>query len=91
MNLDHYEKALIKEQNNDINILNKYKDTNENEKYNNNEIRRVSNDQDNLIEYYPINQQNSLDIIKQLPLSFKSNREDISNLPKVNFKIIFYN
>jgi hypothetical protein len=89
--LDHYEKALIKEQNNDINILNKYKDTNENEKYNNNEIRRVSNDQDNLIEYYPINQQNSLDIIKQLPLSFKSNREDISNLPKVNFKIIFYN
>jgi hypothetical protein len=91
LNLDHYEKALIKEQNNDINILNKYKDTNENEKYNNNEIRRVSNDQDNLIEYYPINQQNSLDIIKQLPLSFKSNREDISNLPKVNFKIIFYN
>ena len=94
MNLDYYEKALLKEQNEEINIHNKFKEISENEKYNKNRknetiITNKDKDKDNLIENCQINQSNSLDFIKQTPLFYKSFKEDFSNLTKVNLKLIY--
>ncbi len=96
MNLDYYEKALLKEQNEEINIHNKFKEISENEKYNKNRKNETiitnkdkNKDKDNLIENYQINQSNSLDFIKETPLFYKSFKEDFSNLTKVYLKLIY--
>ena len=57
---------------------------------NENEYLKMDHKHDYLMEYYPINKKNSLDLIKKIPNSLKSLGEDYSNanLPKV-FKYFY--
>ena len=83
MNIDNLENALVKEENTDLKILNKLRESNENEKYPNNDILNMDYKQDYLMEFYPLNQSKSFDIIKKIPSSLKSIKEEIKNLPQV--------
>jgi len=83
LNIDNLENALVKEENTDLKILNKLRESNENEKYPNNDILNMDYKQDYLMEFYPLNQSKSFDIIKKIPSSLKSIKEEIKNLPQV--------
>ena len=77
------EKALKKEENGEHPLVTLFKETNEGEKIpnSNSEYINMDHKQDYLMEYFPINQSKSFDIIKKFPSSLKSLKEDFSNLP----------